>query len=260
MLQVLSLLIVLGVVLIIGRLATVALTATGIPREIAKFQARSALTGAGFTTTESEQIVGHPARRRIVMILMMTGAIGGAAGIATTITAFANVNGYGQGLVRDGMLTAGLFAGVVLIRTRWFDRLLMRLFAGLIKRVTDVDLTDYAGLLRLSGDYGIAEILVDPGDWWAERELADLNLNREGVLLLGVVRPDQTYIGAPTGSTRLHPGDLLLAYGRGSQLAELDKRSTGEEGERAHLRAVAEHREHQRGDDGWSAAPESDAA
>ena len=75
MLQVLTLLIILAVVLIIGRLATIALTVTGIPREIAKFQARSALTGAGFTTNESESLVNHPARRRIIVLLMTVGAL-----------------------------------------------------------------------------------------------------------------------------------------------------------------------------------------
>jgi len=38
--------------------------------EAAHFQARSALTGVGFTTSESELIVGHPARRRIVESLV----------------------------------------------------------------------------------------------------------------------------------------------------------------------------------------------
>jgi len=35
-------------------------TATGLSRESARFQARSALTGGGFTTTESEAVVRHP--------------------------------------------------------------------------------------------------------------------------------------------------------------------------------------------------------
>lgn len=50
--------------LLITRFATVALTVTGMTRESARFQARSALTGAGFTTQESEAVVSHPGRWR----------------------------------------------------------------------------------------------------------------------------------------------------------------------------------------------------
>ena len=55
--------------LIVTRIATVALIQTGLSRETARFQARSALTGTGFTTTESETIVNHPVRRRLVLTL-----------------------------------------------------------------------------------------------------------------------------------------------------------------------------------------------
>ena len=62
-----SLLLVVAISLLVTRVATVMLTATGLSREVARFQARSAFTGAGYTTTESESVVNHPVRRRIVM-------------------------------------------------------------------------------------------------------------------------------------------------------------------------------------------------
>jgi hypothetical protein len=42
-----SLLLIIAVSLVVRRVATVMLTATGLPRQVARFQARSALTGAG---------------------------------------------------------------------------------------------------------------------------------------------------------------------------------------------------------------------
>lgn len=242
MFQVISLLIVLAVVLLVGRLATIALTVTGMPREIAKFQARSALTGAGFTTTESESIVTHPARRRIIMMLMLTGSIGGATAIAALISGFVGVSGFGDGLRRAVVLLAGLCVGLLVTRTRWFDRVMSRLFAGVIKRVTDVDLRDYAGLLRLSGEYGVQELYVEQDDWLAERTLAELDLSHEGILVLGIVRSDHSYLGAPKGTTRIRFGDTLIVYGRGSLLAELDQRRADHAGERAHQAAVVEQR------------------
>jgi len=49
-----------------------------VSRQAADVQARSALTGTGFTTSEAEPVVNHAARRRIVLQLMLLGSIGAA--------------------------------------------------------------------------------------------------------------------------------------------------------------------------------------
>lgn len=64
MLSIVSLLLILTLSILITRIATVALTHTGLSREAARFQARSAFTDVGFTTSESEKVVNHPERRR----------------------------------------------------------------------------------------------------------------------------------------------------------------------------------------------------
>ena len=42
------------------RIATVALQLTGLSKANARFQARSAFTGVGYTTSEAEDTVNHP--------------------------------------------------------------------------------------------------------------------------------------------------------------------------------------------------------
>ena len=76
MIAALALLFVLTLSIVVVRIGAVALRLTGMPEEAARFQARSAFTGAGFTTSESEAIVNHPVRRRIVSTLMVVGSIG----------------------------------------------------------------------------------------------------------------------------------------------------------------------------------------
>lgn len=245
MFQVISLLLVAAVTLLIGRLGTIALTATGLPRPIAKFQARSALSGAGYTTNESESVVSHPARRRIVMTLMTVGSLGSAAIIATLIASFLDVSGFGSGLTRGMQILVGVFILWVILRIPTLDRVLARMFAGIVKRVTDVDIRDYGNMLRLSGDYGISELLVEPDDWMADRTLAQLDLSHEGLLVLGIVRGDH-YFGAPKGSYTVRTGDTLLVYGPVRRLAELDERRSGTEGERAHRDAIVAQREIER--------------
>lgn len=245
MFQVVMFVLIAGVTLMIGRLGSIALTATGLPREIARFQARSALSGAGYTTNEAESITNHPARRRIVMTLMAVGSLGSAAVIGTVIASFLNVSGFSSGLRRGLILALGVLALTFVMRIPTLDRLLVRLFAGIVKRMTDVDVRDYGNMLRLSGDYGISELLVEPDDWMADRTLAELDLSHEGLLVLGIVRGDH-YYGAPKGTYRARPGDTLLVYGPVDRLAELDERRSGTAGERAHRDAIAAQREIER--------------
>jgi len=76
MIAIISLLMVLVFSLLITRIATIALTYTGLSRQSAKFQARSAFTEVGFTTSESEKVVNHPVRRRILLLMMLIGNAG----------------------------------------------------------------------------------------------------------------------------------------------------------------------------------------
>ena len=71
--------------LIVTRLATGVLMATGLPAGIARFQARSAYSGSGFTTTEAENVVNHPVRRRVVYSLMLIGSLGTPTLVVTVV-------------------------------------------------------------------------------------------------------------------------------------------------------------------------------
>lgn len=63
MLALITVLVVVVVSLIVTRVATVALMETGTSRHVARFQARSALSGTGFTTGDSESVVNHQQSR-----------------------------------------------------------------------------------------------------------------------------------------------------------------------------------------------------
>ena len=76
MIALISLLIVIVVSIIIVRIGAVALEMTGLSREMASFQAQSAFTGTGFTTSESEYVVSHPLRRKIIKMLIFIGNAG----------------------------------------------------------------------------------------------------------------------------------------------------------------------------------------
>ena len=83
MVALISLLVIITLSIVAVRIGAIALELTGLSPEIASFQAQSAFSGAGFTTSEAEVIVSHPVRRRIVRILILFGSAGLTTSIAT---------------------------------------------------------------------------------------------------------------------------------------------------------------------------------
>lgn len=243
MIAIVSLLLVVAFSLLVTRVATVALMATGLPQEVAKFQARTALTGVGYTTRESETIVSHPVRRRVVLTLMLVGNAGFVTIIASMILSFANSGGADEVLGRLALLVGGLVLIILVARSRAFERRLTRLIARGLNRFTDLDLRDYVYLMQLTADYAITELQVEPGDWLADKSLIDLELPAEGVIVLGIQRADGSFVGAPRGETVVHAYDNLILYGRTGVLSELDERPDTAAGDRAHEEAIAEHQE-----------------
>lgn len=241
MLSVLALLIALFVGLLVTRVATAVLVATGMSRQYARFQARSAFTGVGFTTSEAEQVVNHPVRRRVVMTLMLLGNLGIATLVVTLFQTFTNTSSGREGVLRLAGIVFGLMAIWWLSSSQKFDNLIRRVLQRFLDGEKSISLRDYAGLLQLAHDYDIGELSIREGDWLSGKSLARLKLNDEGVIVLGVER-DGGYDGTPRGDYVIETGDILVLYGRNEVLQELDNRRAGMSGELNHIDRVAEQR------------------
>jgi hypothetical protein len=142
MIAIATLLVVATMTLIVNRVGAIALTATGVSTEVAHFQARSALTGVGFTTSESEHIISHPVRRRIVLSLMLVGNAGLVTIIATMVVGFAGEGDTSGVLARVGTLVGGLVVILLAARSRTIDKLLSRLIIAALRRFTRLELRD----------------------------------------------------------------------------------------------------------------------
>jgi K+/H+ antiporter YhaU regulatory subunit KhtT len=237
-LSTISLIVILTLSILTTRIATIALTRTGLARESARFQARSAFTGVGFTTHESEKAVSHPVRRRILMLLMLLGNAGIVTAMASLLLTFVNVSSTMSLLARIVVLITGLVVLWSVASSQWLDRHLARIIHRALKRYTRLNVQDYAGLLHLSGEYQISELQVQPDDWLANRTLGELKLRDEGILVLGIARDPTTYLGTPTAKTEIVPGDTLIIYGRESAVKKLDQRRKDPQAEREHEEAV----------------------
>lgn len=241
MIAIATLLVVVTLTLIVNRVGTIALASTGLSIEVAHFQARSALTGVGYTTSESELIVGHPARRRIVESLMLVGNAGFVTIVGTLVVGFAGTSTDTATIaLRVGTLGVGLLVILLIARSKTVDRYLTRWITSLLRRFTDLEVRDYIQLLDLAANYSVVELEVEADSWIAEHRLADMHLPDEGVLVLGVRREDGTFIGAPRGHTLIREDDTLVLYGYADVIRELAERKVGVEGDLAHESLVPE--------------------
>jgi K+/H+ antiporter YhaU regulatory subunit KhtT len=243
MFSILALLIVLTLSILVTRIAAVALTHTGLTRETARFQARSAFTGVGFTTSESEKLVNHPVRRKILQILMLVGNAGIITAVSSLILSFIGDGNTLHLAWKVVIIVAGSIVLLGLASSKWVDRHLSNLISRALNRYTSLDVNDYASMLRLAGEYQITEMQVKPDGWLAGKQLADGQLTDEGIIVLGITRKDGTYIGAPKGDTKVQAHDLLILYGRSASLSKLDRRRQGAQGDRDHVLGVAEQEE-----------------
>lgn len=232
---ILTLLLVLVLSITITRISAIALTYTGLSRQSAKFQARSAFTGVGFTTSESETVVNHPLRRKILMILMVLGNVGVVTGMSSLIVSFIGKQDDVDLLLKLGVLLGGSILLWFLAGSRVVEKGLGKLM-GLISKDGDrLRAYDYNSLLHLSGEYTIAEIGIEENHWLAGKKLANSKLRDEGINVLGINRTDGTYLGTPGGDTEIHQNDSLIVYGRSSTINKLEQRERGLRGSREHL-------------------------
>jgi len=241
MIAIALLLLAISFSLIITRTAAVMLELTGMSRDSARFQARAAYCGVGYASRESDGIVEHPLRRRIISFLMLLGNAGTATVVATMIMSFTRSSGsITSTFMKLGAVGVGLLILFVFAKSKFVDRQLTHFVQWALKTFTQLDLSDYVALLNLSEGFSILEVEVQEGEWLCGRNLMNLALPKEGVLVLGVHKKDGQYIGTPTGTTQVDVGDRMTVYGRKSHLKELNSRKHGTDGVSAHLAAVSE--------------------
>lgn len=122
MIAAITLFLVVALSALITKVATIALMHTGLSTQSARFQARSAYTGAGFTTSESEKIMNHPVRRKIIFNLMLIGNAGIVTVMSSLILTFVLPNTLASKLY--GLLIVVFGMGFLwwAIKSKWVDR------------------------------------------------------------------------------------------------------------------------------------------
>ena len=193
------------------KLATGALIATGVPPESAAFQARSAFSGAGFTTTEAENVVNHRVRRRIIGTTMFVGSLGTPTLVLTVLVGFVAP---GPGSTNERALVT--ISGVLLILMAVFNKPSQRWLQGVGQRYVQRRLapalaSEAMDLLVLSDEFAVQAVRFETTPQESVRSLRGLAQAFPDITVLGV-RRGATYFGQPPVDIDLLAGDELIVY------------------------------------------------
>jgi hypothetical protein len=208
--------------MVLVQFLTGALIATGLPPEIAGFQARSAFSGAGFTTTESENVVNHESRRKIISIAMLVGSLGTPTLVVTVVIGLI-APGPGSTTERTLVTIAGIMLIFLVLGARPMKNLMQRVGNNYARsRLITALSTDPEELLSLGNGFIIASVRLaqEPGDTY--RSLAGLRESMPGVHVLGVQRGSSFFGEQPLDIT-LHEDDELVVYATRDTLTETRK-------------------------------------
>jgi hypothetical protein len=219
--QIFVMLLFLAVWLLILWIGSIALEATGLERSRSRFQALSALTGTGFTTSQAELIVEHPKRRRITSYLIFLGNTGIVAFILIVIL-YARA-----GLTPPSLAAIGITLGVILV-------LCLSIWLGLIDIIT-------TGILKATGKgknaslVTVDKVLYQAGEWALVRlsigrqadskelKVENMESGEKRVTVLAIERADGV-LSSPGIEEKLVADDYLLCYGSMTNITEMSNR------------------------------------
>ena len=202
---------------IITELFTILFRFTGIPDEKARFQVISLLTGAGFTTRESELLLTNRVRRRLARATMLFGYAFNITIVSAFINVFltlklSQVKHYYLGILVPLSLGIVIFSFMRIPRIRaWWDELLQKAADRLVGRTDSFNtvlLLDY-----ISGDSIALVTLNRIPEALQGIPLSETGLkSKTGILILLVEHSGQKAVPA-RADTVFAVGDKLTVFG-----------------------------------------------
>ena len=205
--------------MLVVRAGAVALVMTGMDIQRAKFQALSAFSGTGFTSRETEQVINHPMRRKIVTWLMILGNAGVVAVIVTATGSLVASEGIGVPISAVA-LVLGLILVYVLATRVGFLKTWEAIVQDKLGRSPDFEERPVEELLHFLQGYQLVRVKVPPESPLCGQTLAEANLPSKGCLVLGVERGIH-FTSAPRGDHCIEAHDRLVVYGRTKELEKL---------------------------------------
>jgi hypothetical protein len=210
MMQILVMLVFLLVWLTTWWIGAIMLEMTGMERSRARFQALSAISGTGFTTSHAEEVVNNPRRRQIVSYLMIIGN----AGILSLIIAVIIYVRAGLALPSWEVIVAIVLliaALVIVIRIGIIDKITGLIIVS-IRAAKKESRLRVAHIFYNNNDLTIVKLKTQ-GPFTGKLDIPDIaTLQSKGINVIAIER-GKDIIKNPDPETKILAEDLIICSG-----------------------------------------------
>ncbi len=210
---------IIAISIFVVKIAAVALKMTGLDEKRAYFQALSAFTGTGFTTSDSELVLQNDIRRKIIMILMILGNAGFITVITTVVISFEKTNPLPL-FTNVGILLIVIFLLVKFLANKNVAKFLNKKIESRLAKRSPFHKRPVEEVLRIAKDYGIAEVIIKESCRDLDKTLSESDFRKNDILVLAIERKGAV-IPAPKATDRILLDDTLICYGRLSNIGKI---------------------------------------
>jgi amino acid transporter len=204
---------------------SIALEATGMERPRARFQALSALTTSGFTTRESENVVGHPRRRLIVGWMMFLGSVGIILFLLILLVII--VVGIKPAKPTSSVsLVLSALPAVALMVLYWIgvaDKLATAIVNWLKRTGYFKPELSNTEIIYHAGEYSLARLTVGRAAPEVGSKIGDTGLAKGNIKFLVMERGNKVMF-YPEAKEVVQAGDRLIYYGRTEEIEEASQK------------------------------------
>ena len=208
---------------IILEMFTVMFRISGLPDDKARFQVLSILTGAGYTTKESESFVSSKMRRKLAQVTMLFGYVFNVSIVSALVNVFfslkeAQVDTFFVGIVIPLMIAALV---IRLIRTRFIRKRIDRVFSRIAGKIMQ-DKVNTVLLMDYIGHDSIANVILkEVPEALVGKTPMESRLKQEHGIQVLLVERDGIRIERAKAETIFKPGDRLTVFGTYKEISHV---------------------------------------
>jgi hypothetical protein len=195
---------------------------TGLKVEVSRFQVISMMTGTGFTTGESELILGHPIRRKLAIFLILFGAFS----LAVIISSISQFLSEGLRTMEVALVAGGVLVIYFVLRLSIVQQGLSRFFNREMKQNVELADLPVRDLFFLSKEDTVLSLHIYKESSIYGKTIQAFDYEEKDFVVLFIKRGD-VKLRKNLYNTTLHEGDELFLYGTEKVIHEVFERDWG---------------------------------
>jgi hypothetical protein len=197
-----------AIIAIVIEINVLLFTLTGLKKEVARFQVISMFTATGFTTGESELILGHPIRRRLSTFLILFGVFS----LAVVISSISNILSDEFRSIELGMIILALIGIYLILSMPKLTTKLKKSFDTHLQKKYSLSDLPIRDVMYFEENDVIIELPIHDNSSLIGKTLRDAIKQDEDIIVLFIKRGDIT-IRKESYSTEIQEGDIVFIYG-----------------------------------------------